>query len=262
LWMTHFSSVVAVPNIRGGGEYGEAWHNAGRLLKKQNVFDDFKAALKYLIDNKYSCPQKLSIYGVSNGGLTIGGAINQFPELFKAAIPKKGVQDMLRFQKFTGGHNWCPEYGCSDEKIHFENLIKYSPIHNVRMPKDEKVQYPAIMFLTASHDDRVVSLHSYKYIALLQKEIGRNPRQTNPFLMRVELNAGHAVGQPLGNMIDEVTDIISFLALTLEMKFDPNPGGSSGGTSGENNKPTDSSSDKDPNDKKCQCAKKGGPVRP
>ncbi len=198
--------VYAMANIRGGGEYGDAWHKAGMLLKKQNVFDDFIAAAEYLISEKYTSPSYLAVQGGSNGGLLIGAVVNQRPELFKVAFPQVGVMDMLRFHKFTVGWGWVVEYGSSDTLAHFKNLYGYSPIHNIK-----PANYPAVMVTTADHDDRVVPAHSFKYIATLQE----NQKGTNPVLIRVDVKAGHGAGKPLSKTIEEVADTYSFMLYNM-----------------------------------------------
>ena len=198
-------------NLRGGSEYGEAWHKAGMLQNKQNVFDDFIAAAQFLIDKKYTNPSKLSIRGGSNGGLLIGAVMTQRPELFKVAIPQVGVMDMLRYHKFTIGWAWATEYGRSDNKKDFENLIKYSPLQNLK----PGVKYPATLVTTADHDDRVVPAHSFKFAATLQADNDG----TNPTLIRIETKAGHGGGKPTDKQIDEATDIWSFVMYNLGMDF-------------------------------------------
>jgi len=193
-------------NIRGGGEYGEKWHEAGTKLKKQNVFDDFIAAAEYLIKKKYTSPSKLAIHGVSNGGLLVGAVANQRPELFKAVIQQAGVMDMLRFHKFTIGANWVADYGSSDNAAEFKALYAYSPVHNIRAG----TKYPATLITTADHDDRVVPGHSFKYAAALQAA------QTgdNPILIRIDTKSGHGASSTTKS-IEQTTDIYSFLMRNL-----------------------------------------------
>jgi prolyl oligopeptidase len=202
--------VYAVPNLRGGGEYGEKWHEAGTKLNKQNVFDDFIAAAQYLIDNKYTCHDKLAIHGRSNGGLLVGATMTERPDLAKVAIPSVGVMDMLRYHKFTIGWSWAADYGTSDDATQFNNLIKFSPLHNVK-----DVAYPATLVTTADHDDRVVPAHSLKFIATLQE----HQKGTEPVLVRVDHNAGHGAGKPISKLIDEWSDIWSFVFFNLGMEF-------------------------------------------
>ena len=197
--------------LRGGSEYGEAWHKAGMLDKKQNVFDDFIGAAEWLIQNKYTNPAKLAITGGSNGGLLIGAAMTQRPELFKVAIPQVGVMDMLRFHKFTIGYAWATEYGRSDSASQFPYLYKYSPLHNLKTG----VNYPATLITTADHDDRVVPAHSFKFAAALQEANGRS----NPTLIRIETNAGHGGGMPTSKRIELMTDIWSFTMFNLGMPY-------------------------------------------
>jgi prolyl oligopeptidase len=197
------NGILAVANIRGGGEYGEAWHKAGMLDKKQNVFDDFIAAADYLVSEKYTTRGRLAIMGGSNGGLLIGAVITQRPDICKVAIPEVGVMDMLRFQKFTSGVFWTTEYGSSDSASQFPALYKYSPLHNIK-----NVSYPATLIMTADHDDRVVPMHSFKFAATMQeKQTG-----TDPVLIRITTNQGHgASGSSLTKNIENYTDIFSFM---------------------------------------------------
>ncbi len=202
--------IYCVPNLRGGGEYGEEWHINGTKCKKQNVFDDFIAACDYLVENKYTSHGKLAIHGRSNGGLLIGAVITQRPDIAKVAIPTVGVLDMLRFHLFTIGRAWTVDYGCSENKEEFECLYKYSPLHNVK-----KVSYPATLVLTGDHDDRVVPAHSFKFAATLQK----NNTGKNPTLIRVDVNAGHGAGKPTDKQIAEFADMWSFVFFNLGMNY-------------------------------------------
>lgn len=198
-------------NLRGGNEYGETWHKAGMLEKKQNVFDDFISAAEYLIKEKYTQPSKLAIRGGSNGGLLVGACMTQRPELFKVALPAVGVMDMLRYQKFTVGFGWVVEYGSSDNAKDFPYIYKYSPLHNLK----PGTAYPATMVTTADHDDRVVPAHSFKFAARLQE----CHKGENPVLIRVDVDAGHGAGKPTSKTIDEAADIWSFVMWNLGMKF-------------------------------------------
>jgi len=208
-WM-EMGGVFAVANLRGGGEYGDAWHRAGTKLHKQNVFDDFIAAAEYLISRKYTNSQKIAIQGGSNGGLLVGACMTQRPELYGACLPAVGVMDMLRFQKFTAGRYWVDDYGSSDNKEEFEALIKYSPYHNLR----PGVRYPATLITTADHDDRVVPGHSFKFAARLQED----QAGPAPVLIRIETKAGHGAGKPTSKAIEEVADLWAFLVKTLDFK--------------------------------------------
>ncbi len=194
--------IFAMANLRGGAEYGEAWHQAGMLLNKQNVFDDFIAAGEYLIREKYTSKSKLGIAGGSNGGLLVGACMTQRPDLFAVALPAVGVMDMLRYHLFTVGKGWIPEYGSSEDPVHFKNLYAYSPLHNLK----PGVKYPATMVTTADHDDRVVPAHSFKFAAQLQK----SHKGPNPVLIRIETRAGHGAGKPTSKVIEEAADIWSF----------------------------------------------------
>jgi prolyl oligopeptidase len=194
--------VYAMACLRGGGEYGEAWHKAGMRLNKQNVFNDFIAAANYLIDEKYSSSEKLAIRGGSNGGLLVGACMTQKPELFKVALPAVGVMDMLRYQKFSAGVFWVDEYGSSDDKEMFDYIYRYSPLHNIKAG----VEYPTTLVTTADHDDRVVPAHSFKFIATLQE----HQKSKNPVLIRISKKAGHGAGKPTQKIIEEYADIWTF----------------------------------------------------
>ena len=203
--------VYVLVNLRGGNEYGEAWHKAGMLQNKQNVFNDFIGAAEFLIKTKYTNPQKLAMRGGSNGGLLVGAVMTQRPDLFRVAIPQVGVMDMLRYHTFTIGHAWATEYGRSDKEEDFKNLIKYSPLHNLK----KGVKYPATLVTTADHDDRVVPAHSFKFAATLQEDNAG----ANPTLIRIETKAGHGGGKPTSKQIDEAADIWSFVMYNLGMDF-------------------------------------------
>lgn len=209
VWM-EMGGIYAVANIRGGSEYGKAWHESGMLDKKQNVFDDFIAAAEYLIKEKYTSTPKLAISGGSNGGLLVGAVMEQRPDLFGAALPAVGVMDMLRFQKFTIGWAWTSDYGSSDDPKQFAYLRAYSPYHNLK----PGTKYPATMVTTADHDDRVVPGHSFKFAAALQAAQGGSA----PVLIRIETNAGHGAGKPTTKSIEEAADRFAFLVKNLGMK--------------------------------------------
>jgi prolyl oligopeptidase len=197
------NGIYALANLRGGGEYGEEWHQAGMLTKKQNVFDDFIAAAEYLIKEKYTNSKKLAISGGSNGGLLVGACMVQRPELFQVAFPAVGVLDMLRYHKFTVGFGWVPEYGSSEQdETMFKYLYGYSPYHNVK-----EAEYPATMVLTGDHDDRVVPAHSFKFAAMLQHQ----HKGKNPVLIRIETDAGHGAGKPTSKVIEETADKWAFM---------------------------------------------------
>ncbi len=198
-------------NLRGGGEYGKKWHEAGTKLQKQNVFDDFIASAEYLIKGKYTSPEKIAIQGGSNGGLLVGACMTQRPDLFKVALPAVGVLDMLKFHKFTIGWAWIGDYGSSDNEEEFHYLLKYSPLHNIK----QGVCYPATLVTTGDHDDRVVPAHSFKFIAELQAK----QSCANPTLIRIETMAGHGAGKPTAKIIQETADIWAFTFFNLDMTY-------------------------------------------
>lgn len=206
VWL-EMGGIYAVPNLRGGGEYGEEWHQAGTKLKKQNVFDDFIAAAEWLIEHKYTSAKKLAISGGSNGGLLVGACMTQRPELFGAVLPAVGVMDMLRFHKFTIGWAWTSEYGTPEDPKEFQVLYAYSPLHNLK----PGTAYPATLITTADHDDRVVPAHSFKFAAALQAA----HRGHAPVLIRIETKAGHGAGKPTAKVIEEAADKWAFLVRTL-----------------------------------------------
>ena len=201
--------IYAVANLRGGSEYGEAWHQSGMKLKKQNVFDDFIAAGEYLIANKYTSTPKLAIYGGSNGGLLIGAVLNQRPALFGAAIAAVGVMDMLRFDQFTIGKQWTGDYGSPSNPEEFKVLRSYSPLHNVKTG----TKFPPTLITTSDHDDRVFPGHSFKYAAAMQAA----QEGPAPVLIRIERRAGHGAGRPISKTIEEYSDMWAFLASALKM---------------------------------------------
>ncbi|WP_179021371.1 prolyl oligopeptidase family serine peptidase [Winogradskyella forsetii] len=213
VWMEQ-GGIYAVPNLRGGGEYGKAWHNAGTKLQKQNVFDDFIAAAEYLISEKYTSSDYLAIRGGSNGGLLVGATMTQRPELMKVALPAVGVLDMLRYHTFTAGAGWAYDYGTAEDSEEMFNYLKgYSPVHNVK----EGVAYPATMVTTGDHDDRVVPAHSFKFAAELQsKQTGNNPT-----LIRIETDAGHGAGTPVSKTIEQYADIFGFTLYNMGFEVLP-----------------------------------------
>lgn len=213
-WLKDFKGVLAVANIRGGGELGQSWHDNGRLLLKQNTFNDFACAAEYLIESKYTNRDRLAIEGGSNGGLLVAASSNQRPDLYGASICRVGVLDMTRFHLFTIGHAWTSDYGDPKEERHLKNLIKYSPYHNI---PDNPARYPATLLLTADHDDRVVPSHSFKFIAQLQHKLGSKLPDT-PLMIRIDSKAGHGAGKPVSKVIDEYADIYSFLYNVLKLQ--------------------------------------------
>jgi prolyl oligopeptidase len=210
VWM-EMGGIFASVNLRGGGEYGKPWHEAGMRTKRQNVFDDFIAAAEYLIANKYTSSPKLAIGGGSNGGLLVGAVMTQRPELFGATLPAVGVMDMLRFHKFTIGWGWVSDYGSSDNPEEFKAIYKYSPLHNIK----PGTSYPPTFITTADHDDRVVPAHSFKFAAAMQKA----QSGPNPILIRIETKAGHGAGKPVTKLIEEAADRWAFLVKTFNMKM-------------------------------------------
>ena len=216
-WM-EMGGVVVVANLRGGGEYGKEWHEAGTKLRKQNVFDDFIAAAEWLIENKYTNPARLVIAGGSNGGLLVGACLNQRPDLFGAALPAVGVMDMLRFDQFTIGWGWKSDYGDPADPVHFAALYAYSPLHNIK----PGTVYPATLITTSDHDDRVVPAHSFKYAAALQ---AAQAPDGPPVLIRIEVRAGHGAGKPVAKIIEESADMLAFAAENIGLSVSAGFGG-------------------------------------
>ncbi|PQJ75471.1 S9 family peptidase [Polaribacter gangjinensis] len=215
VWMEQ-GGIYAVPNLRGGGEYGKKWHDAGTKMKKQNVFDDFIAAAEYLIAQKYTSSDFLAISGGSNGGLLVGATMTQRPDLMKVALPAVGVLDMLRYHTFTAGAGWAYDYGTAEDSKEMLDYLKgYSPVHNVK----KGVQYPATLVTTGDHDDRVVPAHSFKFAAELQEKQTGN----NPTLIRIETNAGHGAGKPVSKIIEEEADVFGFTFFNMGFEKLPNP---------------------------------------
>jgi prolyl oligopeptidase len=209
VWL-EMGGIYAQPNLRGGGEYGEEWHQGGMKLNKQNVFDDFIAAAQWLIDNQYTSTSQLAIRGISNGGLLIGACLTQRPELFGVALPEVGVMDMLRFHKFTIGWAWTSDYGSSDDPTEFKTIYAYSPLHNLK----PGAKYPPTLIATSDHDDRVVPGHSFKFAATMQAD----QAGPAPVLIRIETKAGHGAGKSITQLIDETADTWAFVAHNLNMK--------------------------------------------
>jgi prolyl oligopeptidase len=206
--------VYAVPNLRGGGEYGKDWHDAGVQQNKQNVFDDFIAAAEFLISEQITNPEYLAIRGGSNGGLLVGATMTQRPDLIKVALPAVGVLDMLRYHKFTAGAGWSYDYGTADDSREmFDYLKNYSPLHNV----ENGTHYPATLITTGDHDDRVVPAHSFKFASELQDK----HQGMNPVLIRIETNAGHGAGTPVSKRIDQYADLFGFTLFNMGYKVLP-----------------------------------------
>jgi len=215
-WL-ELGGVYAVANLRGGGEYGRAWHEAGMKTRKQNVFDDFIGAAEYLIENRWTSRARLAIDGASNGGLLIGAVEEQRPDLFAVAVAEVGVMDMLRFREFTLGRGWEADYGSVDNPDEFKALLAYSPYHNVK----SNIAYPATLILTGDHDDRVFPAHSFKFAAAMQNA---DPNG-NPILIRIDLRAGHGGGKPVSKWVDETADVYAFVLNAMGLASSTPPGG-------------------------------------
>ncbi|MGB0068905.1 MAG: prolyl oligopeptidase family serine peptidase, partial [Isosphaeraceae bacterium] len=208
-WM-EMGGIYAVANLRGGGEYGEQWHQSGARANKQNVFNDFIAAAEWLIAEKFTTRNKLAIQGRSNGGLLVGACMTQRPDLYGACLPGVGVMDMLRFHKFTIGWAWVDDYGSSEHPEQFKSLFAYSPLHKIK----SGTCYPPTLITTADHDDRVVPAHSFKFAAALQAAQSCD----NPVLIRIETRAGHGAGKPTAKQIEEAGDELAFLVKVLKIE--------------------------------------------
>ncbi|CAL8082972.1 unnamed protein product [Orchesella dallaii] len=219
LFAQNFDGVVAVANIRGGGEYGKTWWEEGRGVNKPNAVEDFIAAANFLVNNKYTRAAKLSVMGSSNGGTVVASAVNRRPDVFGAAILDVGVMDLLRFRNFTIGHLWLVEYGDIEKEDELQAILRYSPLHNITAPGSSSPSYPAVFVTTADHDDRVVPFHSYKYLAELQHSVGQTMSQTNPLMMRVYQNIGHGYSMPTMKAIEKATDLFCFLENALGYEF-------------------------------------------
>ncbi|TDH74149.1 uncharacterized protein CCR75_008042 [Bremia lactucae] len=226
VFVQHFNGMLALPNLRGGGEYGEQWHQDGMLHKKQNVFDDFHGAAEYLIQEGYTNPSKIAIHGGSNGGLLVAAVGNQRPDLYRCIVGAVSVVDMLRFHKFTIGHAWRTEYGDPEVADDFHCIRRYSPVHNVPRADSPMMQklserggFPSVLLTTGDHDDRVVPLHSYKLIAELQHQLGTSESQTNPLLIRIDTKSGHGAGKPTTKIIEETSKVFAYIAWNLCAPF-------------------------------------------
>jgi len=213
VWLEH-GGVFALANLRGGAEFGEDWHRAGMLEKKQNVFDDFIAAAEFLISEKYTDKEHLAITGGSNGGLLMGAMITQRPDLFRAVVCQVPLLDMLRYQNFQIAKLWIPEYGSAEDAKQFEWLYAYSPYHHVKVG----TEYPSVLFMTADTDTRVDPMHARKMAALMQAEAKNGASKERPILLRIERKAGHGAGKPVRKQIEEFVDVFSYLFWQLEVR--------------------------------------------
>ncbi|GBF88265.1 prolyl endopeptidase [Raphidocelis subcapitata] len=226
-WLKAYGGTYVQANLRGGGEYGVEWRDAGSKANKQNVFDDFVACAEELIKRGYTSPAKLAIMGGSNGGLLVAACVNQRPDLFCCGLAQVGVMDMLRFHKFTIGHAWTTDYGDPDKPEDFAAILPYSPLHNVKAPAGGRGQYPALLLATGDHDDRVVPLHSHKLISELQHALATAypaaSAQRNPLLIRVEVRAGHGAGKPTAKVIQETADLMAFAAKCVAAQWRAKP---------------------------------------
>mmetsp|Transcript_4906 Transcript_4906/g.16028 ORF Transcript_4906/g.16028 Transcript_4906/m.16028 type:complete len:257 (-) Transcript_4906:333-1103(-) len=217
VFVEHFRGTYVIANIRGGGEYGEEWHKAGRIHNRQNCYDDFICAAEHLISKGVTTPSQLAINGGSNGGLLVAAVMLQRPELFKCVLADVGVLDMLRFHKFTIGHAWTSDFGSPDDPDEFRTIFKYSPYHNIRRGK----KMPATLLTTGDHDDRVVPLHSYKFISALQDTCGGESYQDEPLMIKIETAAGHGAGKPTTKRLEEAANKFAFIARVLNCNWTP-----------------------------------------